>query len=467
MTSRLLACGIAWTLAWEAGALLAVQALPPIGVLSVRSDPADATVYVDGQPAGRTPLNVPSLAVGDHRVRLVKDGYLEHSRVVTIGRDRTERLQVSLTARTAQDAVRQADGLQIRVIEGEGAVNIIQQKTAVAPLVEVRDRNDLPVSGAVVTFTIGGKAASFAGGVQTLTVTTNAAGRAAASALSPLTSGGVQIQVSAAFQGQVAGATIAQTNVMTAAEAAAAGASGTGGSGSATGTGSAGGAGGGGLSGTTLGIVGAAVGVGAAAKIASGGDDDAPATTPAAFVVSPTGAGITEVTVFTFTASAGSLSSPTFSWDFGDNSRGSGNPVTHTYSRESTFQVRLTVSGSGREETVSSSVRVGSLSGTWLHTGGASGVNLRLVMAQQGNRLNGQFRVEFQPGSPFGTPENPTLSPLSGTISNPRAVTILQGGECLRTVDGTVDPALNNISGPATFGNPTCLTAGSTVFIRQ
>jgi hypothetical protein len=40
--------------------------------------------------------------------------------------------------------------LRIGVVAGEGAVNIIQQKTAVAPIVAVRDRNNLPVSGATV-----------------------------------------------------------------------------------------------------------------------------------------------------------------------------------------------------------------------------------------------------------------------------------------------------------------------------
>ncbi len=50
----------------------------------------------------------------------------------------------------------QAPSLKIVVLEGEGAVNIIQQKTAVRPLVEVRDRNNLPVAGASVTFSIGG-----------------------------------------------------------------------------------------------------------------------------------------------------------------------------------------------------------------------------------------------------------------------------------------------------------------------
>jgi hypothetical protein len=167
----------------------------------------------------------------------------------------------------------QRAALRVLVIEGEDAVNIIQQKTAVRPVVEVRDRNNLPVPGAIVTFSIeGGKAATF-GGASTLTVATNAAGQAAVTGLTPSAAGVFQIQVSAAFQGQVATATIAQTNVMTAAQAAAASAASGSGSagGGAGGSGGAGGAGGGGgLSATTIAVAGAAVagGVVAAAQIA-------------------------------------------------------------------------------------------------------------------------------------------------------------------------------------------------------
>src|SRR6476469_8895072 len=107
----------------------------------------------------------------------------------------------------------QGPALHIVVVEGENAVNIIQQKTAVRPLVEVRDRNNVPVPGATVTFTIGGgHTAAFAGGAQTLTVTTNAAGQAAAGGFNVLSSGAVQVNVSAAFQGQIATAAISQTN---------------------------------------------------------------------------------------------------------------------------------------------------------------------------------------------------------------------------------------------------------------
>jgi hypothetical protein len=149
--------------------------------------------------------------------------------------------------------------LRIVVIEGEDAVNVIQQKTAVAPVIEVRDRNNLPVPGVLVTFSIeGGKAASF-GGASTLTVATNAAGQAAVTGLTPSAAGAFQIQVQAAFQGQLATATIAQTNVATAAQAAAAG-------------------GGGGLSATTIGIAGAAVAGGAVAATQITRKEDGPQT---------------------------------------------------------------------------------------------------------------------------------------------------------------------------------------------
>ena len=160
----------------------------------------------------------------------------------------------------AAQSTKPAAALKIVVVEGEDAVNIVQQKTATAPVVEVRDRNGQPVGGAMVKFAIKSGHATF-GGARNISVVTNAAGRATATGLAPSGSGALQISASAAFQGQSAAITIAQTNVMTAAEAAtasSAGASGGGaGAGTASGGGAAGGAGGG-LSATTIGIVGGA-----------------------------------------------------------------------------------------------------------------------------------------------------------------------------------------------------------------
>ena len=173
--------------------------------------------------------------------------------------------------------------LKIVVIEGEGAVNVVQQKTAVALVVEVHDRNDQPVAGAVVTFSIRGGRAAF-NGARTLTLTTNAAGRAAAAGLTPTGSGALHVTASAVFQGQTAVATITQTNIV-AAQAAAAGAggggagaggAGGGGAGGGSAAGGAAGGAGGGLSTTTVAVIGGAVAGGAVAANEITGDDNDP-----------------------------------------------------------------------------------------------------------------------------------------------------------------------------------------------
>ena len=64
------------------------------GALSVASDPSGAAVYVDGRFVGHTPIDVQDLPAGDHRVRLVKDGYLENGRVVSVSAGKTGGLQV-------------------------------------------------------------------------------------------------------------------------------------------------------------------------------------------------------------------------------------------------------------------------------------------------------------------------------------------------------------------------------------
>ena len=69
-----------------------------VGGLSVATDPAGAVVYVDGRFAGRTPLDIPDVAVGDHRLRVVKDGYLENARVVSVSAGAPRKVAITLTA---------------------------------------------------------------------------------------------------------------------------------------------------------------------------------------------------------------------------------------------------------------------------------------------------------------------------------------------------------------------------------
>ena len=183
----------------------------------------------------------------------------------------------------AASAAAQNPGLRIVVLEGEDSVNIIEQGTAVPTLVEVRDRNDLPVAGASVLFLLGeGGTATLNAGLQQVALTTNALGQAAVT-VNPLASGAVQLSVNATFQGQTAAAAIVQTNFATAAEAAAAGVGATSGAGGGAGAGAgaaAGGAGGGLGAGAVIGIAGAVAGAAVGVGVATGGDDPTPPPPP-------------------------------------------------------------------------------------------------------------------------------------------------------------------------------------------
>ncbi len=117
----------------------------------------------------------------------------------------------------------QAPKLQIVILEGEGAINNIRQRTAREPIVQVEDENHKPVAGAVVLFALPSQGPSgvFANGQTSMTVMTNAQGRAVATGLKPNgVQGNLQIRVNASYQGRTASATISQTNALAAAAAA-------------------------------------------------------------------------------------------------------------------------------------------------------------------------------------------------------------------------------------------------------
>ncbi len=114
--------------------------------------------------------------------------------------------------------------LKIVILDGEGAINNIRQRTAREPIVQVEDENRKPVAGALVLFTLPnrGPGGVFADGTRTSIVYTDAKGQAVARGFQPnQIAGKYQIRVDASFQGRTAGTVIHQSNV----SAAAAGAS--------------------------------------------------------------------------------------------------------------------------------------------------------------------------------------------------------------------------------------------------
>src|SRR5262245_50386561 len=65
--------------------------------VTIDSDPNGAAVYIDGHFVGATPIAPPSLSPGHHRVRIVKAGYLENSRVVAVRAREGTTVRVRLT----------------------------------------------------------------------------------------------------------------------------------------------------------------------------------------------------------------------------------------------------------------------------------------------------------------------------------------------------------------------------------
>jgi hypothetical protein len=118
-----------------------------------------------------------------------------------------------------QQATSVRPGLKIVVLDGEGATNALDTRTVEAqPVVEVRDENERPVSGARVVFELPavGPSGHFAGQALTFETRTNSQGQAAAVGFTPnLEIGKFNIKVSAADGDRTGSAVIHQTNAST------------------------------------------------------------------------------------------------------------------------------------------------------------------------------------------------------------------------------------------------------------
>jgi hypothetical protein len=108
-------------------------------------------------------------------------------------------------------------GLQIMILDGEGTLNNIQQRTAREPIVQVQDENHKPVAGALILFAIhsgdGGAGGAFANGATSLSVTTGADGTAKATGLlANSTKGSWQVSVNASYGTLTASTVINEIN---------------------------------------------------------------------------------------------------------------------------------------------------------------------------------------------------------------------------------------------------------------
>ena len=106
--------------------------------------------------------------------------------------------------------------LRVLIVEGEDALNNTLGGTNRDVTVEVRGPDQMPVSGATVTFVLPdtGASGTFPNGQRILMVDTNNQGRATATGIRPNNiAGPMQIRVSASYLDVIATAVVRQTNV--------------------------------------------------------------------------------------------------------------------------------------------------------------------------------------------------------------------------------------------------------------
>ena len=351
---------------------------------------------------------------------------------------------------------RAADSLKVIVVDGDEAANIVAEKIAAIPVIEVRDEKDRRVAGAIVRFVIrktvrNRLAAVFRNGQAEVRTLTDAAGQANSSAITPLEPGSFEIDVEVRYPGQTGKATIRQTNFRNLADAKAAGrepgkstnsnanthTAGTSGSTTAATTAAAApvastaatastaavSAGGGMSKLAVVGLVaGGAAGAGAAVVL-SRQNADLPAATVGAITAAET-SGLQASTVFAFSVQttnfeAGSLS---YLWEFGDGMTSTDAAPTHVYDAPGAFTVAVTVRDARQSARSELPVRVHTLGGTWFnapHFGGTT-----LTLTQSGSAIAGMQNVGGRDCA------------VSGATQRGTGTALLTGAPCPQTSAG-------------------------------
>jgi hypothetical protein len=105
---------------------------------------------------------------------------------------------------------------------------------------------------------------------------------------------------------------------------------------------------------------------------------------------------------------------PSYSWDFGDGSTGTGSAPRHTYLTEGSFSVVVTAASGGRSVTGQVTVMVRSVSGTWDGHTVSTGDRFVVRLVQSGRQITGDVDG----------------GPITGEVPQGTARSVRLGGDC-------------------------------------
>jgi serine/threonine protein kinase len=75
------------------------ETLLPVGSLRITSQPGGASVFVDGRSVGTTPVTIPDLEIGRHRIVMSKESYGDYSATVDVKHRQTLHVKATLVVR--------------------------------------------------------------------------------------------------------------------------------------------------------------------------------------------------------------------------------------------------------------------------------------------------------------------------------------------------------------------------------
>lgn len=88
------------------GETITLPAPTPIyGSLMVESTPNLCQLYIDGKDNGTTPKSINNILVGQHEIRLTKDGYNEHRETITIAKGERKQVRATMNKQEVQQPI--------------------------------------------------------------------------------------------------------------------------------------------------------------------------------------------------------------------------------------------------------------------------------------------------------------------------------------------------------------------------
>ncbi|MBO6027329.1 MAG: RICIN domain-containing protein [Bacteroidales bacterium] len=122
------------------GQIITLPAPTPIyGSLNVESTPIGATIYIDGKEVGKTPRSFNEILVGEHEIRLTKEGYSEHKETVIVAKGERKQVKAPLNEIVVQTEIK-SDGVSNthnsvqQITEGEYVIRLAQNPNYVLTL---------------------------------------------------------------------------------------------------------------------------------------------------------------------------------------------------------------------------------------------------------------------------------------------------------------------------------------------